>query len=69
VARAGELVDVHVPTGLDLPAIERALAEVGMERRRFVTYADRKTALVAWLDEQLFRTPNRYFRYIGRRAG
>ena len=68
-SRAGELVDYHVERGIDLPALERALADLGVQRRRLATYADRKTALVAYLDDHLFRTPNRYFRYIGQRTG
>lgn len=67
--RGGALVDYHVPQGLDFGAMEAALAELGVERRRFVRYQDRGTGLVAYLDDHLFRTPNWYFRYIGQRTG
>jgi len=66
-AKAGALVDVHVDAGLDVAALESTLAEAGVQRRRFETYADRKTALIAWLDDRLFHTPGRYFRYVGQR--
>ena len=66
-AKAGALVDVHVDAGLDVTALESALAEAGVQRRRFETYADRKTALIAWLDDRLFHTSGRYFRYIGQK--
>lgn len=67
-AKAGALVDVHVEAGLDVAALEDALAEAGVKRRRFETYADRKTAIIAWLDDRLFHTPGRYFRYIGQKT-
>ncbi len=69
LARAGELVDVHVARGIDLPALEGALTAAGVQRHRFVAYADRKTALVAWLDDHLFFSPRRCFRYIGQKVG
>lgn len=67
-ARRGELVDYHAARGLDFEAMEAGLAELGVERRRFIRYQDRRTALVAYLDNHLFRTPNWYFRYIGQRT-
>jgi len=48
--------------------MDAALDEFGIQRRRFVRYKDRKTALVAYLDSNLFRTPNWYFRYVGQRV-
>ena len=67
-ARAGVLVDYHIRDGLDFDAMEAALEARGVDRRRFTRYKDRKTALVAYLDTALFRTPNWFFRYIGQRT-
>jgi len=67
-ARAGALVDYHIREGLDFDAMEAALEARGVDRRRFMRYKDRKTALVAWLDTNLLHTPNWFFRYIGQRV-
>ncbi len=65
----GALIDYHVPGGLDIEAFEQRLAAEGIERRLLRRYKDRKSAVMAWLDTNLLRTPNWYFRYIGQRGG
>lgn len=64
----GALIDCHVPQGLDIEAFEERLAAENVERRLLRRYKDRKSAAMAWLDTNLLRTPNWYFRYIGQRG-
>lgn len=62
------LVDFHDKAGLDVEAISAQLERAGVEVILLRPYKDRKTALVAYLDTHLFRTPNWRFRMIARKS-
>ena len=62
------LVDYHVPRGLDIETFEEDLSELDVERRKLRRYKDRKSGTMAWLDTNVLRTQNWYFRYIGQRV-
>ena len=63
--RHGDMVDYHVPAGLDIEAVEEKLAAAGVHRQHLRRYKDHKSGAVAWLDTNLLHTPNWHFRYIG----
>jgi hypothetical protein len=64
-----DLVDYHDRGGLDIERVRAALGQHGLVIRRERAYKDRKTALMAWLDTNLLRTPNWRFRLVAQKTG
>jgi SAM-dependent methyltransferase len=63
-----DLVDYHDRGGLDIDRLRATLGQHGLVVRRERAYKDRKTALMAWLDTNLLRTPNWRFRLLAQKA-
>jgi SAM-dependent methyltransferase len=63
-----DLVDYHDRGGLDIERVRAALGQHGLVIRRERAYKDRKTALMAWLDTNLLRTPNWRFRLVAQKT-
>lgn len=64
-----QLVDYHHQAGLDPEAITATLSRHGLQVVRLERYKDRKTALMAWLDTAVCKTPNWHFRLVAHKAG
>ncbi|HEY3398393.1 MAG TPA: class I SAM-dependent methyltransferase [Armatimonadota bacterium] len=60
--------DYHFELGCDREAIEAELGRQGLQVLHRRLYKPRNTALMAWLDSTLFRTPNWHFRLVAQKG-